>query len=381
MEVVYIIFSNCSRKDVNMQDILNTSYEKSKKLKKSYNLFILGLILLLIVSVILSVSLGSLRIKPSVSYSIILNKLFGLSLGDPSEVANLSTYNVIWLIRMPRVLLAIAVGAGLAICGTVMQATVQNPLAEPYILGISSGASLGATFSIMLGIGTFSIFSISGISLWAFLGALGSSILVLALSSIGSKMSSAKLVLSGTVVSALCNSLSNFIISIASDAEGMQSVKFWTMGSLATAKWQNIGFVVLVVIICCLFFLTQGRTLNLMLMGDEASITLGLNLNFYRRFYMIITSLLTGILVANCGIIGFVGLIIPHISRSIVGSDHKKLVPTSIFLGSIFLIWADVFARITIPNAELSIGIITGLVGAPFFVYILLRKGFGYGDK
>lgn len=381
MEVVYIIFSNCSRKDVNMQDILNTSYEKSKKLKKSYNLFILGLILLLIVSVILSVSLGSLRIKPSVSYSIILNKLFGLSLGDPSEVANLSTYNVIWLIRMPRVLLAIAVGAGLAICGTVMQATVQNPLAEPYILGISSGASLGATFSIMLGIGTFSIFSISGISLWAFLGALGSSILVLALSSIGSKMSSAKLVLSGTVVSALCNSLSNFIISIASDAEGMQSVKFWTMGSLATAKWQNIGFVVLVVIICCLFFLTQGRTLNLMLMGDEASITLGLNLNFYRRFYMIITSLLTGILVANCGIIGFVGLIIPHISRSIVGSDHKKLVPTSILLGSIFLIWADVFARITIPNAELSIGIITGLVGAPFFVYILLRKGFGYGDK
>lgn len=364
-----------------MQDILNTSYEKSKILKKSFNLFILGLIILLIISVILSVSFGSLRIKPSVSYSIILNKLFGLSLGDPTEVNNLSTYNVIWLIRMPRVLLSIAVGAGLAICGTIMQATVQNPLAEPYILGISSGASLGATFSIMLGIGSFSLFSVSSVSFWAFLGALGASILVLALSSIGSKMSSSKLVLSGTVVSALCTSLSNFIISIASDAEGMQSVKFWTMGSLATAKWQNIGFVVLTVSIVCLFFLTQGRTLNLMLMGDEASMTLGLNLNFYRRFYMIITSLLTGILVASCGIIGFVGLIIPHISRSIVGSDHKRLVPTSILLGSIFLIWADVLARITIPNAELSIGIITGLVGAPFFVYILLRRGFGYGEK
>ncbi len=364
-----------------MQDILNTSYEKSQKLQKSFNLFILGLIILLIVSVILSVSFGSLRLKPSVSYSIILNKLFGLSLGDPSQINNLSTYNVVWLIRMPRVLLAIAVGAGLAICGTIMQATVQNPLAEPYILGISSGASLGATFSIMLGLGSFSLFSVSSVSFWAFLGALGASVLVLLLSSMGSKISSAKLVLSGTVVSALCTSLSNFIMSIASNAEGMQSVKFWTMGSLAAAKWQNIGFVFLVVTLFCVFFLTQGRTLNLMLMGDEASITLGLNLNLYRRIYMIITSLLTGILVANCGIIGFVGLIIPHISRSIVGSDHKRLVPTSILLGAIFLIWADVFARIAIPNAELSIGIITGLVGAPFFVYILLRKGFGYGDK
>ncbi len=364
-----------------MQDILNTSYENSQKLKKSFHLFILGLIILLIVSVILSVSFGSLRIKPSIAYSILLNKLFGLSLGDPAMVNDLSTYNVVWLIRMPRVLLAIAVGAGLALCGTIMQATVQNPLAEPYILGISSGASLGATFSIMLGLGAFSLFSVSSVSFWAFLGALGASVLVLMLSSLGSKISSAKLVLSGTVVSALCTSLSNFIMSIASNAEGMQDVKFWTMGSLASAKWQNIGFVFIVVILFCLFFLTQGRTLNVMLMGDEASMTLGLNLNLYRRIYMIMTSLLTGILVATCGIIGFVGLIIPHISRSIVGSDHKRLVPTSILLGAIFLIWADVFARIALPNAELSIGIITGLVGAPFFVYILFRKGFGYGDK
>lgn len=338
------------------------------------------LIALLIGSVILSVSFGSLKIKPSVSYSIILNKIFGLSVGNPNEITT-STYNVIWLIRMPRVLLGIAVGAGLAICGSVMQATVQNPLAEPYILGISSGASLGATFSLMLGIGTFKILSVSSVAIWAFLGALGASVLVLLLASLGGKMSSAKLVLSGTVLSALCNSLSNFIISIASSAEGIQNVKFWTMGSLAAAKWQNIGLIILVVSVCCIFFLTQGRILNLMLMGDEASITMGLNLNLYRRIYMIITSLLTGILVAACGIIGFVGLIIPHISRSLVGADHKKLMVTSMLLGSIFLVWADVFARITIPNSELSIGIITGLVGAPFFVYILLRKGFGYGDK
>lgn len=363
-----------------MQDTINNHYEKHKKIQKSFNLFIMTLIVLLIISVILSVSLGSLKIKPSISYSIILNKIFGLSFDDLSEI-NTSLYNVIWLIRMPRVLLGLAVGAGLATCGSVMQATVQNPLAEPYILGISSGASLGATFSLMLGIGTFNFFSISSVAIWAFLGALGASILVLLLASLGGKMSSAKLVLSGTILSALCNSLSNFIISIASNAEGIQNVKFWTMGSLAAAKWQNIGLIVFVVSICCIFFLTQGRILNLMLMGDEASITMGLNLNLYRKIYMVVTSLLTGILVATCGIIGFVGLIIPHISRSLVGADHKKLTSTSMLLGSIFLVWADVFARITIPNSELSIGIITGLVGAPFFIYILLRKGFGYGDK
>lgn len=362
-----------------MQNTIHAHYEQNQKIRRSFNLFILTLIALLIISVIFSVSLGSLKIDPSVSYSIILNKIFGLSLG--SNEINTSTYNVIWLIRMPRVLLGIAVGAGLAICGSVMQATVQNPLAEPYILGISSGASLGATFSLLLGIGTFKIFSVSSVTIWAFLGALGASVLVLLLASLGGKMSSAKLVLSGTVLSALCNSLSNFIISIASNAEGIQNVKFWTMGSLAAAKWQNIGPITLIVLVCCIFFLTQGRILNLMLMGDEASITMGLNLNLYRRIYMIITSLLTGILVATCGIIGFVGLIIPHISRSLVGADHKKLMVTSMLLGSIFLVWADVFARITIPNSELSIGIITGLVGAPFFVYILLRKGFGYGDK
>ncbi|MFT8348542.1 FecCD family ABC transporter permease [Clostridium saccharoperbutylacetonicum] len=363
-----------------MKDIINASYKQNQKNKHSFKLFVVTLIGLLIISAILSISFGSYRIKPSISYGVILNKILGLSLNEFND-ANLPTYNVVWLIRVPRILLAIAVGAGLSLCGTVMQATVQNPLAEPYILGISSGASLGATFSFMLGIGSFSLFSVNGVAFWAFLGALGASVLVLLLASIGGRMSSSKLVLSGTVLSALCNSLSNFIISIASDAEGMQSVKFWTMGSLAAAKWENIGFVIIIVCICCIFFLTQGRLLNLMLMGDEASITMGLNLNIYRRIYMVITSLLTGVLVANCGIIGFVGLIIPHISRSIVGPDHKKLMIVSILLGSIFLVWADTFARIIIPNAELSIGIITGLIGSPFFVYILLRKSFGYGDK
>ena len=358
-----------------------TSFEDNEKFKRRYFILLLSLIVVLIISVILSVSVGSLKIQPSVSYRILINKLLGITIGDQSELIGNANYNIIWMIRFPRVLLAIIVGAGLSLCGTIMQATVQNPLAEPYILGISSGASLGATFSIMLGIGSFNLLSMQGTSFWAFLGALISAAMVLLLASFGSKISSAKLVLSGTVVNALCNALSNFIISIASNAEGMQTVKFWTMGSLAGANWGNILFPSVVVILCCIFFIIQSRTLNVLLMGDESAITLGINHNFYRKLYMLITSLLTGVLVSVCGIIGFVGLIIPHIVRSLVGSDHKKLTPVSILLGSIFMIWADVFARTLIPNSELSIGIITALVGEPFFVYILLRRGYGFGDK
>jgi len=314
-----------------MENIQSVSFKTSKHKKNIFYTLLFFLVIILLISIVISVSKGSLNIDPSTSYDILKNKLFGL--GNANDVINDANYNIIWMIRFPRVILALIVGAGLALCGTIMQATVQNPLAEPYILGISSGASLGATFSIMLGIGSFNLLTINGTSFWAFIGALFSATMVLLLSSLGGKISSAKLVLSGTVVNALCNAL------------------------------------------------LQSRNLNLLLMGDESAITLGINLVFYRRLYMIITSLLTGVLVSVCGIIGFVGLIIPHITRSLVGSDHKKLTPISILLGSIFMIWADVLARTIIPNSELSIGIITALVGSPFFVYILLKRSYGFGEK
>jgi len=380
--IIYLLYYTpyvYSRREKLMENIQSASYKTSQHKKNIFYTLLFFLVIILLISIVISVSKGSLNIDPSTSYDILKNKLFGL--GNANDVINDANYNIIWMIRFPRVILALIVGAGLALCGTIMQATVQNPLAEPYILGISSGASLGATFSIMLGIGSFNLLTINGTSFWAFIGALFSATMVLLLSSLGGKISSAKLVLSGTVVNALCNALSNFIISMASNADGMQSVKFWTMGSLAGAKWGNILFPTVIVVASCLFFLLQSRNLNLLLMGDESAITLGINLVFYRRLYMIITSLLTGVLVSVCGIIGFVGLIIPHITRSLVGSDHKKLTPISILLGSIFMIWADVLARTIIPNSELSIGIITALVGSPFFVYILLKRSYGFGEK
>jgi len=158
-------------------------------------------------------------------------------------------------------------------------------------------------------------------------------------------------------------------------------MKFWTMGSLTRAKWDNIWFPIIIVVLCSIFFITQYRILNTMLAGDEAAITLGINLTFYRKIYMLVVSLLTGVLVSACGIIGFVGLIIPHIVRSLVGADHKKLIPVSLLVGSIFLVWADAIARIFISNREIPIGIITALIGSPLFIYILVETGYGFGTN
>ena len=357
-----------------------TIYETQQKKKRHFSWLLLLLCFLLLLSCILSLSLGSMNIPPSHTYRIVLDKLFGLPMSSAAFDISLAEINIIWQIRMPRILLGLFCGAGLALCGTVMQASVDNPLAEPYILGISSGASLGATFSIMLGIGSFQFLTMTGTAFWAFLGAVSSAFAVLLLSSTGSKMTSAKLVLSGTVINALCNALSNFIITMNSNAEGMQSIKFWTMGSLAGAKWNTIFFPCFLVLCCCIFFFFQHRILNTLLLGDEAAITLGISLGTYRRLYMIVTSLLTGVLVSACGIIGFVGLIIPHIVRALVGSDHKHLLPVSILCGSIFLLWADAFARIAIPNSELPIGIVTALIGAPFFAYILIKKSYRFHE-
>ena len=347
--------------------------DKSKVSVGRFRLVIISLLVILGLSFLLTLCLGAMKISPSSTYQIILEKLFGIS---PSA-GNLPTdaeMNIIWKIRFPRVLLSLFVGAGLALCGGVMQATVQNPMAEPYILGISSGASLGATFSIFIGFGI-------GTALGAFIGSIAATIAVLSLASYGNRMTSVKLVLSGMVVNALFSAISNFIISLAGDSEGTMSIKFWTMGSLTRAKWGNIWLPIVVVILCSLFFITQYRILNTMLAGDEAAITLGINLSLYRRIYMVVVSLLTGILVSACGIVGFVGLIIPHIVRSMVGADHRRLLPTSLLAGAIFLMWADAIARILIKNAELPIGIITALVGAPFFVYILVRRGYGFGSN
>ena len=351
----------------------------NKKLFKEVPIYVGTSILLLIIlflSICLSVTVGSVDISIKEVYEVILYKLFGIG-SSYSRTGPIS--DVVWLIRMPRIVLAIAVGAGLSVAGIVMQAIVKNPLADPYILGVSSGASLGATLSVILGFG--SIFGINSIGFMGFIGAFTISILVLVISNIGGRSNSIKLLLSGMALSSVCSSFSSFLVYISDDSQKLKTITFWLMGSLAGAKWDEIIIILPIIILGTIFFITQYRTLNLMLLGDEASITLGTDLHNYRIIYLVITSLMIGILVYASGMIGFVGLIVPHIVRIILGTDHRKIIPIAALLGSIILIWADVFSRAIIKGTEIPIGIVISIIGAPLFVWLMIKKNYGFGGN
>ncbi|WMJ89074.1 iron ABC transporter permease [Anaerocolumna sp. MB42-C2] len=355
---------------------------KNKQLLfENMGIFVITIFLLLaaiIFSLCFSASVGQADVPLWQTYEILVNKISGGVLGSLHDIPN-SFVNIVWQVRIPRVIFAVFIGMALAVSGAVMQALVQNPLADPYILGISSGSSLGATFAILIGFGGGSLFSQFGLAFSAFIGAVIASLAVLLLSSVGGRMTSMKLVLSGSVISALCSSFSSIIVYFANNAEGMKTVTFWAMGSLAASSWSKVPILALVVSVITVFFLFQHRILNTMLLGDEAAATLGIPLSKYRRFYMLLTSFLTGVVVAYSGMIGFIGLIIPHIVRGLIGSDHKRLVLITALVGSLFLIWADVISRVIVENVELPIGIITSIIGAPMFIYIIVKKGYNFG--
>ncbi|MGV2642031.1 iron chelate uptake ABC transporter family permease subunit [Clostridium perfringens] len=329
------------------------------------------LILLFISSIILGISFGAVDIPPYDVYRVFLYKVFGIKIGNLDEILNSTLFDIIWGVRMPRVLLGAFAGMALAMVGVIMQATIQNPLGDPYILGLSSGASLGATFSILIGFS--GVLSSFGAPLGAFLGALMASIFVYFLAKIGGRITPFKMILAGMVISSICSSLTSLIIFLSKDNEGIRTVNFWMMGSLAGAEWSNIVLPIAISVIPLIYFFTQYRNLNLMVLGDETSITLGLNIEKHRKIYMILSSLITGVIVSVCGTIGFVGIMIPHIVRLIFGTDHKTLLPFSALVGAIFLIWADVIARCAITNMELPIGIITSVIGAPFLLWLMVK--------
>ena len=333
------------------------------------------LLIILVGSVMISVTLGSAKISVSEVYKVLGYKILGIK--SFSEYATGPIHDVVWIIRFPRVVLAIAIGMALSISGVVRQAIVKNPLADPYILGISSGASLGATFAIMLGFGA--VLGGNFVGVMAFIGALLVSFGVLLLANIKGSATSSKLILAGMALSAVCSSFSNFIIYIANDKTGMQSVTYWLLGSLAGAKWETNIVILPVVIIACIFFWSRYRVLNLMLLGDDVSITLGTDLHKPRHIYLIITSIMIGLSVYCAGVIGFVGLIIPHAVRMLFGTDHKKLIPISALVGAIFMICADALSRIVIPNSEMPIGILISMIGAPVFIYLMVKRSYGFG--
>lgn len=335
------------------------------------------LMLFLIISIFAAISFGSAEIPLASINFVILDELFNNAKNITDDFW--PVYDIIWLLRLPRIILAACVGAGLSVCGVIMQAIVKNPLADPYILGISSGASLGATAAILLGIGVAWGENFIGIA--AFIGAFAISLAVIFIANIGSRANSIKLLLAGMALSAVCSAFSSFIVYFANNAEGMQTIAYWLMGSMAGAKWDTLRVMYPLIIAGVIFFWSQSRILNLMLLGDETAVTLGYDLHLYRQVYLLVSSLLVGFIVYSSGMIGFVGLLIPHVVRMFSGTDHKKLIPLAALTGAVFMIWADVLCRIILPRTELPIGILISMVGAPCFVYLMIKRSYDFGGS
>ena len=343
----------------------------------SVALIMLILAVFLVLAFLWALSIGTVKLSFIQIYEGIVNQFTS---GMAIETAGQGpVHDIIWLLRLPRLVLAALVGMGLSVCGVIMQAVVKNPLADPYILGISSGASLGATAAILLGIGVALGENFVGIA--AFIGAFAMSLGVLFISNLGGRSNSIKLLLGGMALSAVCGAFSSFIVYFANNKEGMQSIAYWMMGSFAGAKWETLAVIGPIVLLAVLFLWTQSRMLNLMLLGDESALTLGTDLHIYRQIYLLVSSLIVGFVVYSAGMIGFVGLVVPHVIRMLVGTDHKKLIPVSAMTGAVFLVIADGLCRVIIPRTELPIGILISLIGAPCFVYLMIKKTYGFGGN
>lgn len=340
----------------------------------------LVLILLLLISLVVAVTFGTMPLPVQDVYGVLYYKvrhaLTGAQVPAPWAPGS-ALHDVVWLIRLPRLVLGAAVGAALALSGVVMQAIVKNPLADPYVLGISSGASLGATVAALFGVGA--VLGSRSVGMMAFLGALAVSFAVVFLANLGGRATAVKLLLAGSALSAVCGAFSNFAIYLRNDDRAPAQIIRWTMGGLGAANWQDNAVMALAVLAATLFFATQSRALNLMLLGDDSAVTLGTDLHLRRIAYLVVTALLVGLAVYNAGTIGFVGLVVPHAVRLLLGSDHRRLVPISTLTGAIFLVWADVACRTVLPGNELPIGILTSLLGAPVFLYLMVRYRYGFG--
>ncbi len=275
---------------------------------------------------------------------------------------------IMFRLRLPRIFLAIIAGFGLSISGVVFQALLRNPLADPYILGTSSGAALGGVLAIALGLGA----SIYNISFSAFVFALLTLFIVYQLAQQNGKMPVQNLLLAGVIVNTFLSGVVTLIMSL--NRQELYSIMFWIMGSLSQADNKAIWLGGLTVLLLSGMVTLMSRYLNIITLGEEKAQSLGVPVELMRKILFVIVSLIIAILVSICGMIGFVGLIIPHISRLLVGPDHKVLLPVSGLLGAIFLLLCDILARTIAIPLEIPIGVITALAGAPFFLYLLRRK-------
>ncbi|MEW9519801.1 iron ABC transporter permease [Streptomyces tubercidicus] len=333
-----------------------------------YSLVLVLLVVALVAAATAGISVGSISIPADQVWSILLHRVHP-ALADPAWTPVRET--IVVDVRLPRVLLAGAVGAGLSVSGAALQALVRNPLADPMLLGVSSGASVGAVLVLVLNVTLFGMFSLP---VAAFCGALSALIAVYLLARSGGRMTTVRLVLAGVAMAEVLSALASFLIVTSHDPHKTQAALRWMLGGLAGTTWTTVWIPVGAVLLGTAVLLGVCRPLNLLLAGEEAAAALGLDVHRFRAALFVLVALMIGTIVAVSGQIGFVGLIMPHVVRLLVGADHRRALPAAALLGAAFLIAADLAARTLMSPEEIPVGILTALVGGPFFLWLMRRR-------
>ena len=335
----------------------------------------LVLAVLLAVSALLAIGLGTAVVPPAET----ARYLWAALTGGTISADEVTRYQVVWQIRTPRVLLAAVVGTGLGAVGVAVQAMVRNALADPYILGVSSGASVGA---VLVGaLGGLSLLGIYAVSAGAFAGALVATLLVYVIAHGRAGVIPLRLVLTGVALSFGFQAVMSVIVYLAPSNEATSTVLFWTMGGFGAATWGSLPVVAVTVLVGVVLLRGLARPLDVMALGDETAASLGVDAHRLRRWLFVLTAVMTGAMVAVSGAIGFVGLVVPHIVRILVGADHRRVLTVAPLAGAVLMVWVDLASRTVVAPRELPLGVITALIGVPVFLVLMRRRGYLFGGR
>ncbi|MDQ6526313.1 iron chelate uptake ABC transporter family permease subunit [Nocardioides sp. LHD-245] len=328
------------------------------------------LVVALAVSLVVAVGIGSVHVPAGDVVDVVLRRL-----GVPVDGVGVVDDKIVWQLRMPRVLGAAATGAGLALAGAVLQSLTRNDLADPYLLGISGGATVGAVSVIVLGVSVGGLVGGAALGTAAFLGALVALALVLTLATGRTgDLPPARTVLAGVAIGQICAAYTSFAVMMSGDHDAARRVLSWTMGSLAGLRWHSATVLLVVALVALVGIVACAADLDAFAFGDASAASLGVSIRRTRWVLLVGTALLTACLVAYTGAIGFVGLVVPHVVRLVCGPLHRRLLPLSALAGAVLMIWADTAARSLVEGQEIPIGVVTAVLGAPLFAYLLRRE-------
>lgn len=337
-------------------------------------------VLLVLSAVLLATVLAGIALGPTtIPLGDVVRYVGAAVTGGTITADEVPGYSIVWQVRVPRVLLAVLVGAGLSVVGVAVQAMVRNALADPFVLGISSGASVGASSVVVFGL--FTGLGVYAVSAAALLGALCASVLVYLAARGRAGLTPLRLVLTGIALAYGFQAVTSLVVFLSPDYQAASTVLFWTLGSLGAATWGSLPPAAAGVLCCVVVLLRRSRALDALATGDETAASLGVDAAATRRWMFALTSVVTGLLVAVSGAVGFVGLVMPHLVRMLVGSTHRRVLAVAPLAGACFTVWADIASRTFFSPQELPLGVVTALVGVPVFVALLRRNGYLFGGR